>query len=478
MSPFGRAGPDAYEILGVAREASDEEVKQAYRALALRHHPDKARGDLSPRQVTQRFQEIQAAYEALAPANRPKYDLENGGFASGRTSLMEACERRDIERVRRILREGADVNETDTTGRTALMFASTAACVETIRVLLEFNADVEARNCAGHSCLFFATGAGLKVDSPEKVEYALRFLETARLLLEEGVPVNAATNYGLTALMLACASGRMNMVDLLLSRGADARATSDVGLTPLVMAADRGHADIVQRLLAAAANVDARHGAGKTPLMGAAALAHTAVVQVLLDARAQVDGVSDDGHTALLYAVERQLKDGLACPVEGPVVKPDAEATVQALLEASADANLAGPHRRAPLHVACAGGSLALIELLVAAGADLDARDEAGQTPALVAKAHAHQEVLWVLRAYGGGEEEVEPEASGAREAYASPGDLWPGAFHSGAPLSGKVASSQARAGGCPMAAAAAATAWRPPEETCMACLRWLWGRP
>eukprot|EP00443_Scrippsiella_acuminata_P012349 CAMPEP_0115344656 /NCGR_PEP_ID=MMETSP0270-20121206/93399_1 /TAXON_ID=71861 /ORGANISM="Scrippsiella trochoidea, Strain CCMP3099" /LENGTH=81 /DNA_ID=CAMNT_0002766397 /DNA_START=30 /DNA_END=271 /DNA_ORIENTATION=+ len=79
----------------------------------------------------------------------------------------------------------------------------------------------------------FAVGAGIKVDSPEKVQQALDHLEAVRFLLDEGAPVNASTGYGLTALMLASASGRVNMVDLLLSRGADVVATSDIGLTAL-----------------------------------------------------------------------------------------------------------------------------------------------------------------------------------------------------------------------------------------------------
>ena len=49
---------DYYQTLGLQRSATDEEVKQAYRKLASKHHPDKG-GD------TAKFQEIQAAYEAI-----------------------------------------------------------------------------------------------------------------------------------------------------------------------------------------------------------------------------------------------------------------------------------------------------------------------------------------------------------------------------------------------------------------------------
>jgi len=57
-----------YETLGVARNASPEEIKRAYRRLASQHHPDKG-GD------TQRFQSIQSAYATLSdPAQRSAYD--------------------------------------------------------------------------------------------------------------------------------------------------------------------------------------------------------------------------------------------------------------------------------------------------------------------------------------------------------------------------------------------------------------------
>jgi DnaJ-class molecular chaperone len=59
---------NAYETLGVPKGASEEEIKKAYRRLASAHHPDKG-GD------TQRFQEIQSAYETLSdPQKRAQHD--------------------------------------------------------------------------------------------------------------------------------------------------------------------------------------------------------------------------------------------------------------------------------------------------------------------------------------------------------------------------------------------------------------------
>jgi molecular chaperone DnaJ len=65
-------GKDYYQILGVSRNASEKEIKQAYRRLARKHHPDLNPGDKS---AEARFKEINAAYEVLSNTEkRKKYD--------------------------------------------------------------------------------------------------------------------------------------------------------------------------------------------------------------------------------------------------------------------------------------------------------------------------------------------------------------------------------------------------------------------
>jgi curved DNA-binding protein CbpA len=76
-----RSERNYYAILGVPATATDEEMKRAYRRLALRHHPDRNPGD---RRAEERFKEISEAYAVLMdPARRREYDRLRGERTAG-----------------------------------------------------------------------------------------------------------------------------------------------------------------------------------------------------------------------------------------------------------------------------------------------------------------------------------------------------------------------------------------------------------
>ncbi|MCF7499577.1 molecular chaperone DnaJ [Pseudoalteromonas sp. L1] len=79
---------DYYEVLGVSKDASERDIKKAYKRLAMKYHPDRTAGD---KELESKFKEVKEAYEVLTdPQKRQMYDQyghaafdQNGGGGHG-----------------------------------------------------------------------------------------------------------------------------------------------------------------------------------------------------------------------------------------------------------------------------------------------------------------------------------------------------------------------------------------------------------
>jgi len=73
---------DYYEVLGIQRNAGEEEIKKAYRKLALKYHPDRNPGD---KQAEEKFKELSEAYQVLTDSEkRAQYNqFGHAAFANG-----------------------------------------------------------------------------------------------------------------------------------------------------------------------------------------------------------------------------------------------------------------------------------------------------------------------------------------------------------------------------------------------------------
>ena len=246
----------------------------------------------------------------------------------------------------------------------AAVRAQDAAAVE---ALLRTSADVNAAAPDGATALHWAAYH----DAPV----------LAGRLLAAGADVDAANDYGVTPLALACGNGSAGMVARLLKAGAEPDAARSTGETPLMTCARTGSVEAVRALLDAGADPSAAEvWQGQTALMWAAAEEHVDVVRALLDAGADVRARTTGGFTALLIAA-----------------REDAPALAGLLLDAGADVNATAPDGATPLLVATVRGHARLAAFLLERGADPNV-GEAGYAPLHWAAGAWHTELTGHLR--------------------------------------------------------------------------------
>ena len=176
---------------------------------------------------------------SLAAADSPDAD-------AGRTldsPVADAAQRGDLDAVRRLLRDGADVNAPQGDGMTALHWAAERGDGPLCEVLLYAGARVDAGTRIGHY-------------TPLHLAARAAHPAVAEMLLEAGSdPSAATTNSGATPLHLAAASGDPRVIEVLAAAGADVNAREAAwGQTPLIFAAAANRVAAVEALLEAGAD--------------------------------------------------------------------------------------------------------------------------------------------------------------------------------------------------------------------------------
>ena len=218
--------------------------------------------------------------------------------ADADSPVADAAQRGDLEAVRRLLREGADVNAPQGDGMTALHWAAERGDESLCEVLLYAGARVDAGTRIGHY----------------------------------------------TPLHLAARAANEAVLGKLLRAGSDPNAlTTNSGATPLHLAAASGDPGVIAALVEGGADVNGREGAwGQTPLIFAAANNRVAAIEVLLRAGADpsltAHSVDADTHARADAAAERRISEFLAAFKEkeggGPEWQPT-PSQVQAAMDAS-----------------------------------------------------------------------------------------------------------------------------------------------
>lgn len=156
-------------------------------------------------------------------------------------ALLEAARTNKTEKVKHLLKKGANVNARGKYGRTALMLAADEGHVSVVRLLLENGADVNAKAPydMGRTALMCAVYPTVVIGAPGNYSTRSDAVIT-EMLLQKGADVNARDNIGETALIYVlesvCHSNQERVLyfaNLLVAHGADVNAMTNDGCRPL-----------------------------------------------------------------------------------------------------------------------------------------------------------------------------------------------------------------------------------------------------
>ena len=282
------------------------------------------------------------------------------------TPLSLACDNGSAGMVERLLEAGAAPDAARSTGETPLMTCARTGSTDAVRALLDAGADPSAAETwQGQTALMWAAAEG--------------HTAIVRALVEKGADVHARTAGGFTALLIAARDDEPELARLLLDAGADVNAMAPGGATPLLVAAVRGHTRLAMLLLEQGADPNAGE-AGYTPLHWAAGSWHselTGSLRGIETARDEewrsLNGVRD----GKLELVEALLANGADPDVRLVDHPPQFGFASQRFRVSIAGAT--------PFLLAAMDANVAVMDALVAAGADTRLATDEGTTPLMVA---------------------------------------------------------------------------------------------
>jgi ankyrin repeat protein len=249
--------------------------------------------------------------------------------------LFKAIEANNLEKVKALLDQGADVNARGKDGSPALIYA--LRNIPIFKLLLERGADPNARlqQSQPRNDMSFPNGM-----TPLIVASWLGQLEAVQLLLEKGAQVNATDENGWSALMWITtqsmpienpkvASGA-KIAQTLIAKGADIKLKDKSGMTALLMAAHFHHPGVAAVLLDIGADVNTPNAKGETPLMVAIERARykqlpkqaMAIIKLFLDRGADKNIRDQNGRTALERAETTDLPEIVSLLRTGKIPSP------------------------------------------------------------------------------------------------------------------------------------------------------------
>ncbi|XP_076441134.1 uncharacterized protein LOC143280384 [Babylonia areolata] len=224
--------------------------------------------------------------------NREAQQRRPSGEDPASRQLLAAAGEGDLETVKVLLCQGANLQATDGAKNTPLHLACRGGHAAMAALLLQLRAKVDAHNSDRQTPLHVGCASG--------------HLAAAKLLLDQGADVMAQDAQRASPLHLACSKGAAELAAVMIEHGANVQAEDKAGVTPLFLASQGGHRDAARVLLKAQAHADARNGAdAMTALHVACLAAHAHLVALLLQHGA--DARLKDGRKRTPADIVRQM---------------------------------------------------------------------------------------------------------------------------------------------------------------------------
>ena len=303
--------------------------------------------------------------------------------------LYTAIRTNDLAALQTLLKSGTSANAPDSRGgATPLMNAGAVGSIDAMKLLLDHGAGVNLTSSNGATALM----------------WSVTDIEKVRLLLARGADVNAASNRGRTALHLAARSdASAPVVKLLLAASADTKSTDALNSTALLAATTGNDIETIRLLVDAGGDVNAADMAGFTPLINAASHGNLEAVRLLLAKGADVSARSGDGAFQKVKAGTITLGSWTPLIAAAAYGSPE---LIKTLLDAGAQVNVADVRGMTPLMLAVATDlqSAEVVRLLLAKGADPNAKSQAGETAMDWARKIGAPSTIEVLRRAGAAE--------------------------------------------------------------------------
>ena len=206
------------------------------------------------------------------------------------------------------------------------------------------------------------------------------------MLLGKGADINKRTLQGLAPLHAAARQRDSNMIAFLLKNGADVNAKDNDGWTPLLHAAFRNHVPSVEVLIKGGADINEGAPGGFTPLAIALEEGKFFAAKALIDAGARTDTrLGQDELTPLMVVASMPQMERRAQSLNQG---PSSVEMAKLLIAKGADVNARSKAGVTPLMVAAAHNNAVLAGVLIQAGADIGAKTAAGQTALDIAKSN------------------------------------------------------------------------------------------